>query len=162
MSRAPEDHIGEAPSSFPWPPVLLVAALAAAWVADLLHPLPWPGLNDTPAHVIGIALGAGGLALMAWAMATLRRQGTTVMPHAGATRLVTSGPFGYLRNPIYLADVMVMLGLAELTQNVWFVIYAAVFGVLVTWLAILPEERHLEARFGKDYLDYKSRTRRWV
>ena len=40
--------------------------------------------------------------------------------------------------------------------------YAAIaFVFLVTWLAILPEERHLEARFGEDYLAYKNRTRRW-
>jgi protein-S-isoprenylcysteine O-methyltransferase Ste14 len=37
-----------------------------------------------------------------------------------------------------------------------------VFGVLVTVLQIVPEERHLEAQFGDAYLDYKVRTRRWI
>ena len=40
-------------------------------------------------------------------------------------------------------------------------IMAPVFAVAVLALAILPEERHLEARFGDAYLDYKARTRRW-
>jgi protein-S-isoprenylcysteine O-methyltransferase Ste14 len=92
----------------------------------------------------------------------LRRQGTTVLPDAGATALVTSGPYRRFRNPIYLADCLILLGIAELTKNIWFVIGAAVFAVLVTLLAILPEERHLERRFGAAYLDYKAGTRRWL
>ena len=60
------------------------------------------------------------------------------------------------------ADVMILLGAAELSKNIWFVIGAAVFGVLVTVLAILPEERHLEARFGDAYRNYKQRSRRWL
>ena len=42
------------------------------------------------------------------------------------------------------------------------VIAAAVFAALVTWLAILPEERHLEKRFGDAYRYYKSKSRRWI
>jgi protein-S-isoprenylcysteine O-methyltransferase Ste14 len=38
---------------------------------------------------------------------------------------------------------------------------APLFAAAVLALSILPEERHLEARFGEDYLDYKERTRRW-
>ena len=63
---------------------------------------------------------------------------------------------------MYLAEVMILLGLAELTHNVWFAILAPVFGVAVTVLAIIPEERHLEARFGEAYHAYKERTRRWL
>jgi protein-S-isoprenylcysteine O-methyltransferase Ste14 len=85
-----------------------------------------------------------------------------VRPDAAASVLVTSGPFQRFRNPIYIADVMLLLGIAEITKNVWFAVLAALFVPLVTWLAILPEERHLEARFGKAYLDYKARSRRWL
>jgi protein-S-isoprenylcysteine O-methyltransferase Ste14 len=100
--------------------------------------------------------------LLIAAIVTLRRHGTTVLPDVGATVLVTDGPFRRFRNPIYLADCLILLGLAELTKNVWFVIAAVVFAILVTWLAIRPEEAHLEARFGDAYLDYKAKTRRWL
>ena len=83
-------------------------------------------------------------------------------PDAGATTLVTNGPYRRFRNPIYLADCLILLGIAEVTKNVWFVVAAVVFGVLVTWLAILPEERYLERRFGRAYLDYKAKSRRWI
>ena len=150
------------PSAMPWPPILLVGAIVGAWLLGRALPFDWPGMDDWPARAVGYAFGAAGLLLAIWAILTLRRAGTTVRPDAGATRLVTGGPYRRFRNPIYLADVMILLGLAELTHNVWFVVAAAAFAVLVTWLAILPEERHLEARFGEEYRAYKATTRRWI
>ena len=136
--------------------------IAAAVALGRHYPLTWPGLDDLAARVVGISIGIGGILLAGWAIWTLYSAGTTIKPHKGAAVLVTTGPFQRLRNPIYVADIMLLLGAAELTKNVWFVIGAALFGLLVTFLAILPEERHLEARFGEDYRSYKSRSRRWL
>lgn len=163
MTETGQDMRGvERPSRFPWPPVLLAAIVVAAWVAQTIVPLPWPGVGDTASRIAGLGLGAAGLLLMIWAVITLRRAGTTVMPNAAAARLVTDGPFRYRRNPIYLADMLILLGIAELMRNVWLVLLTPVFGLLVTWLAILPEEQHLEARFGDAYRAYKERTRRLI
>lgn len=84
------------------------------------------------------------------------------MPNQRSDHLVTIGPYAFRRNPIYLGEVFVMFGLAEVTSNIWFVIAGLVFAVAVTWLAILPEERHLEARFGAAWIEYKEKTRRWI
>jgi protein-S-isoprenylcysteine O-methyltransferase Ste14 len=152
----------ERPSSIPWPPLLLIGVVAGAVVLGRTSPLAWPGLDDWPARAVGLGLGVAGIVLLIFAIITLRRHGTTVLPDVGATTLVTSGPFRRFRNPIYLADCLILLGLAELTKNVWFVIGAVVFAVLVTFLAIFPEERHLERRFGEAYFDYKAKSRRWL
>lgn len=154
--------IAERPSHVPWPPILLVGVVVAAIGLGEAAPLPWPGLDDTAAQLVGLGIGAAGVVLAAWAILSLRRSETTVRPDAGASHLVTSGPYRRFRNPIYLADVMILLGIAELTNNVWFAIAAAVFAALVTPLAILAEERHLERRFGQAYLDYKAKSRRWI
>jgi protein-S-isoprenylcysteine O-methyltransferase Ste14 len=150
------------PNSVPWPPLLLVGAAGGAVVCGRLIPLPWPGIADPMARAIGLGIGALGLLLAVWAIVTMVRAGTAVRPDRGASVLVTSGPFVRFRNPIYLADTMILLGLAEVTKNAWFVIFALLFAILVTWLAILPEERHLEARFGEAYRAYKERSRRWI
>lgn len=150
------------PSRVPWPPIILVAVIAAAIALARLYPLAWPGMDDLGARAVGLAIGAGGVLLACWTVWTMHRAGTNIRPHRSADVLVTTGPFARLRNPIYLADVMLLLGAAELTKNIWFVVGAALFGILVTYLAILPEERHLEARFGDTYRDYKSRSRRWL
>lgn len=150
------------PATIPWPPLLVVSCAAAAVILSNYWPLPWPGTNDLAARSIGLAIGLGGIILAAWAAWTLYREKTNILPHRPAQNLVTTGPFARLRNPIYVADVMILLGVAELTKNVWFVPAAAVFAILVTYLAIRPEERHLEARFGEAYRNYRARSRRWL
>lgn len=162
MTTQSNIDIAEQPTRLPWPPILLIVVVAVAVLLGQVLALPWPGLNDLPARVVGIGFGAGGVILLAAAILTLRRHGTTVQPNVGATTLVTTGPFSFFRNPIYLADVLILFGVAEITTNIWFVIGALVFGLMVTWFAILPEERHLERRFGQAYLDYKAKTRRWL
>ncbi len=152
----------EAATTFPWPPVLFIAAIAAAWLLTLFAPLPWPGLDDTAAHWIGVGFGALGLSLVVSGFWTLFAHRTTYLPHRASTTLVTSGPFARFRNPIYLGEALLLLYGAEITKSIWFVGAALLFGILVTALQIIPEERHLEATFGDEYLDYKARSRRWI
>jgi len=151
----------ERPSRIAWPPLLTVAALAAAVLLGRIYPLPWPGLNDLPAQLIGYGLGALGALLTGWGFITLNRADTTVLPHKPVKRLVTHGAFGFRRNPIYMGEVLIFLGLAQATGNIWMALMAPPLAILLFALAILPEERHLEARFGEEYLAYKARTRRW-
>jgi protein-S-isoprenylcysteine O-methyltransferase Ste14 len=149
------------PTAIPWPPVLIAAFIAAAHTMGRVYPLDWPGLGDMGARIVGLGFGAAGLALIAWGFLTLYNAGTTVMPNRSVDALVTEGAFRFRRNPIYMGETLVFLGLAELTHNVWFAVAAPLFAVAILVLAILPEERHLEERFGQAYLDYKERTRRW-
>ena len=144
----------------PWPPILLVSVFAGAIGLGEARPLAWPGVDDAPTRIVGYAFGLAGLALFIWSVLTLRRHETTVRPDRPASALVTDGPFRFRRNPIYLAHLLILLGVAELTKNVWFAILVIPYAALVTWLAIGPEERHLEEQFGDAYRDYKERTRR--
>jgi protein-S-isoprenylcysteine O-methyltransferase Ste14 len=162
MEQNKKFDIAERPSSFPWPPVLLVAILAGAWGLGHVMPLAWPGTDDAAAHAVGIGIGITGLLLFAWAAMTLRHHHTTILPDRGADHLVTDGPFRFRRNPIYISHVMILFSIAELTKNIWFVLLAFLYVVLVTWLAVIPEERHLEAKFGDAYRAYKATTRRWI
>ncbi len=150
------------PATFPWPPVLLAAAVAGGIALGRLVPLPWPGTDDAAARAVGLGIGAAGVLLLLWAAATLHRHKTTILPHQRADVLVTTGPYRWRRNPIYLADVMILLGLAEATKNIWMVGLAVLFAALVTQLAVVPEERHLKARFGAAWDDYAAATRRWI
>ncbi len=150
------------PGSVPWPPLLLALAIIAAIAMGRVWPLGWPGLDDGAARIVGFGIGIAGLLLTAWALATLHHHDTTIMPDQPAVRLVTDGPYRYRRNPIYLGEVLMMFGAAELTKNIWFGALALVFAIVVTVLQIIPEERHLEARFGDQWRDYVARTRRWI
>lgn len=162
MTSEPSSHLTARPASIPWPPLLLVTAIGSAFALQAIQPLRWPGMDDLPARIIGLGLGVAGILLMIWSAKALSDHQTTILPHRGASALVTTGPYRRFRNPIYLGDVLLMLGLAEVTKNVWLVIAAVFFALFVTKLAIEPEEKHLEAKFGDDWRAYVARSRRWI
>lgn len=153
----------EAPNRLPWPPIIYVGAIAAAIVLGFLLPLPWPGrpLGDILVAV-GWLVGIGGLALDIQAMRTLARARTTFMPHRMSEHLVTNGPYSLTRNPIYVGNTMLMIGAGLVAGSAWFLLLAVVAGFATQKLAIEREERHLEARFGKKYRDYRKKVRRWL
>ncbi|MEX0805355.1 MAG: isoprenylcysteine carboxylmethyltransferase family protein [Candidatus Binatia bacterium] len=76
-------------------------------------------------------------------------------------RLITTGPYAFTRNPVYLGHIIFMLGLALLLQSLLAAILAAVIGVTFH-RRILKDEKRLASVFGQQYFDYKSHVRRWI
>lgn len=151
------------PSPIPWPPIVLLGTLLSALLAGALVPLPWPdGTVGAAMAGLGGLLVAAAIAIDAWAIVTLARGRTTVLPNRASAALVTAGPFARSRNPIYLANAVLLAGLGLLLGNAWFLPAAAAAVVLTTRLAIVPEERHLAARFGAAYEAYSARVPRWI
>jgi protein-S-isoprenylcysteine O-methyltransferase Ste14 len=142
------------------PPLLFLVVLAGALVVDRLLPLAVPG--DTARVAVGVVLVVAGLALMGWAGRVMWGSHTTVSPWARASVLVTSGPFRFTRNPIYLGDLLVYLGVALWVGTWWPVLFLPLLLPAVQWLVIGPEERYLAERFGADYTAYRQRVRRWL
>ena len=151
------------PSRIPWPPVLLLATIVAGELLQRLAPLPWPS------EPLGSRLGLPGWLLVFAALTMelavareLLRAGTTVMPHRAAARLVTGGPFARSRNPIYIGHIALLVGLALLRGNPWWLLATPGFGAALHFLAVLPEERHLNNVFGAAYAAYCRQVRRWL
>lgn len=153
----------EAPNSVPWPPVIYAAAIAVAVVLHFLVPLPWLG---SPApdllFAIGWLLVAAVVAIVYSALKAFRRAGTSVSPVKASSHLIASGPFAFTRNPLYLSNTLLMIGIGLIVGGLWFLALAIVAAFATQKLAIEPEERHLEARFGKAYRDYRKKVRRWI
>ncbi|KIQ96559.1 putative protein-S-isoprenylcysteine methyltransferase [Lysobacter sp. A03] len=74
---------------------------------------------------------------------------------------MTSGVFALSRNPIYLGNTLLLLGLALALHWPWLLVTALVAAVSVNQLAIKREERHLAARFGPVFAEYSQRVPRW-
>ena len=148
------------PSNFPWPPILILAAILISVLLGLLYA---PGLPGTPiVRLLGGGLAVAAVYLVVWAIVTLIAAQTTILPHRQSSHLVTDGPFNMSRNPIYLGQLMLVTGLGFLTSNGWFLIFAILAGVGIQKLAVVREESHLLARFGAEYEFYCRRVRRWV
>ncbi len=142
------------------PPLVYAVGLVVSWWLEQRFPL---GFGVTPLlHTLGwIGLGLGG-ALMLWAAFTIWRHHTTVNPYKGASELVTSGPFAFSRNPIYLADVVIYLGVMLLIGSFWPLVFAPLVWVIMRYSVIAHEEAHLRAKFGVSYNGYCARVRRWI
>lgn len=149
-----------APSRLPWPPIAFLLATAAALGLQQVLPLAWPGGGALA--LAGWLLLFAALGLDAAAMLAMRRQRTTLLPHRAATSLVTTGPFAWSRNPIYLGNTLAMAGAALAFGNPWFLPAGLLAAIAVTRLAIRPEEAHLAATFGAEWDAYAARTRRWL
>ncbi len=155
--------IEDRPNTLPWPPMIYIAAAALAVLLHWLVPLPWlPDPLREFLFAVGWLVVAGAVAIDVAAMRAMRRARTTIMPHKGANHMVTGGPFSFTRNPIYLGNTMLMVGIGLIAGIAWFVLLAPVAALATTKLAIAREERHLEARFGKKYRDYAKKVRRWI
>lgn len=138
-----------------WLLVLVILALLAGWALDL------PAVaRSRPA---GIALIVLGLALSAWARGTFGKLGAEIYPWSEShSSLVTSGPFRFTRNPMYLGMLVIGVG-AALVAGTWAMwLVPVVLFVLDTFVIIPFEERSMESAYGDDYRAYKARVRRWV
>ena len=138
------------------------AALLLMWALSGLA----PGLAfDFPARRWAAAiLIAAGLAIGVAAFLQFRRAETTINPMTPdqASALVTRGLYGVSRNPIYVADVVILAGCALLFANALAFAAAALFVPYVDRFQVRPEERALRERFGEPYEAYCREVRRWL
>jgi protein-S-isoprenylcysteine O-methyltransferase Ste14 len=81
--------------------------------------------------------------------------------HVPPQRIVSEGPYRYVRNPMYLGHLIFMLGLAV---TFWSVLALALLAARAVWFhrRVIEDEARLESMFGADYEDYRSRVRRWI
>lgn len=159
MTAAPDPP----PARAPWPPILMVAAVLAGLVLDRLSGGAGRGLIDHPAlRILGGAMISGALAIELWCALIFARRDTTILPHRAASALATEGPFRWSRNPIYVAHVTLVAGVGLVMASPFTLLMTPLLAAGLTRLAVIPEERHLLAKFGDDYRAYMARTRRWL
>ncbi len=89
-----------------------------------------------------------------------RNVSPTVITHEDH-ELVTSGPYRWIRNPLYTAGALIFSGLGLISSS-WFLLAGAAVALLLVRLRLPREEAELEARFGQRYRDYAARTGRFL
>jgi protein-S-isoprenylcysteine O-methyltransferase Ste14 len=126
-------------------------------------PVPSPGRVSFLSAALGAALALAGLAVSLWAIATTVRR--RVILDAGhfvkeEHPLVTTGAYGFVRNPMYLGIILIWFGLAVAFQNALLLLASAVYIVPVFWFYIRAEESMLSSEFGAQFEEYKRRVGR--
>ncbi|MDO5621050.1 MAG: isoprenylcysteine carboxylmethyltransferase family protein [Paracoccus sp. (in: a-proteobacteria)] len=140
-----------------YPPVWLAGFALLAYVGGKIFPV----------HNPLMALGGWGLILsgalmMLIAAAQMLAARSTLDPHGQPRTLLTSGLYAMSRNPIYLADLLLLAGACLLLGAVWALPLVLVLMAVLTRRFILPEEQRLARLFPRDWPAYRQQTRRWL
>ena len=143
------------------PPVWALFYLLLA--AALSHFAGWPRVPGMPVVPLAIGLVVLGVALSVSSAVLFRREGTELNPTSTTNRkLVTSGPFRFTRNPMYLGLVLITLGVA-VWAAAWpmFLAPVATFAT-ANWVHIPFEEAKMRRQFGDAFDAYARTVRRWI
>lgn len=121
------------------------------------------GVSLGPARYAGLLPLSAGIALMLWCFGDFVRRGRgTPAPVAPPTALVVAGPYRWVRNPMYVAGLLVVLGEAVAWEAPRLLVYLAAFWLTTHLFVVLYEERTLARRFGDAYLRYRDEVPRWL
>lgn len=142
---------------------LVLLFLAAVLVVYALNP-PWLRVFSIPLpdwlRWAGFGLGLIGLGLWTWTQAVLGKEYSPQLQLRRQHRLVTSGPYAWMRHPMYTAMFGVGIALALLTANWCFVLFAV--AMIAGFVIRAPrEERMMLETFGEEYQVYMQRTGRF-
>lgn len=141
------------------PPPVIVLGCAAAQ-----HAFAPEGRSGPVRRAAAAGLAAASVGLAAAAGREFSRVGTTVHPlhPEQATHLVTTGPFGHTRNPMYVGMAGLLAAHALGRGGVLTMLPVAGFVAVVDRVQIRPEEQAMRRLFGTEYADYCATTRRWL
>jgi protein-S-isoprenylcysteine O-methyltransferase Ste14 len=128
---------------------LLILAVFAAFFAKTAWGQPW-----TTAHIVGLCIAVPGLVLL---VAARMQLGSAFSIQAKASKLVTTGLYARIRNPIYVSGALLVLGLAVWSQFWWLLLFLAVL-IPLQIIRSRKESQVLEEKFGDAYREYKKKT----
>ncbi|MCF4008842.1 methyltransferase family protein [Rheinheimera sp. UJ63] len=145
------------------PPLLLVVLFALAmWLLaqhlpSVALPLSWRVFLAGILAIVGMAVALAGVL-------AFRRANTTVDPRVPqqSSSLVIRGIYRYSRNPMYLGFLLLLMAWGCYLQSALALLLLPVFVLYMNRFQIMPEERHLQQKFGADYQAYLTQVRRWL
>lgn len=156
----PQKRIWPPPGKRSWQHRLTWASFYLVFLFNaLLIVLDWNTwiLTDLSRLVLGIPLSVVGALLVGWGFLTLGVRKTSGL----RDRFVMEGPYRLTRNPQYLGDIILFLGLS-VVANSWLLWLAHGLLILVFLITPFAEESWLEEQYGVSYQDYKRRTARFL
>jgi protein-S-isoprenylcysteine O-methyltransferase Ste14 len=144
------------------PPLLGLACIAAGFIAARFKPLPFfPGLASVRI-AIAIVLFLVPVAIIVVARRELINHKEHPNPYKPTSAIVSSGIYGFSRNPIYIAFLIAVLATAIAANNAWLFLSIVLLFVLLQFGVVRAEERYLSGKFGTEYDEYRRRVRRWL
>jgi protein-S-isoprenylcysteine O-methyltransferase Ste14 len=162
QKAAPEHEAKRDPASY-WGIAIQSVAIFAVWVFhrnDLgpFLPIPMPLWAQAAILFAGMLIAVLSLWLSIAAVRTLGKQWTYVARVIEGHRLITTGPYRFVRNPIYLSMFGSLIATGLVFTRWWALAAAIPIFLIGTWIRISREEKLLASTFGPEWQDYKRRA----
>ena len=140
-----------------FPPVITLACLAGQFILYLMLPL-----QVNLSLLLGLMLLIASIGLRVMSFKELQNNETTYVPDGEPEQLVTTGPFSFSRNPIYLGMFGILLATAFLMQSMSALLIPVLFISIIQNTWIPHEETKLSEKFSDEWDVYAANTKRWL
>jgi protein-S-isoprenylcysteine O-methyltransferase Ste14 len=127
-----------------------------AWRYIELFPESWIG------YAAGLPLLLVGTLILIWGVRTMRRSGENISVDTPTRSIVSSGPYAFSRNPLYLSMTGAYVAITLMLNTAWPLFLLPIMLTILQLGVILREERYLGKLFGEDYRGYQAQVRRWL
>jgi protein-S-isoprenylcysteine O-methyltransferase Ste14 len=142
------------------PPTYFWVALVVSLALHIL--VGGPAFISFPLSLIGIVPVVIGAVLNYWADHIFKIRGTTVKPYEKPSSLITEGPFGWCRHPMYLGMLAILFGASFLCGTVVSLVGPVLFWIIMRVRFLREEEQSMRSTFGDEYLQYRKKVHAWM
>ncbi|MBS1812356.1 MAG: isoprenylcysteine carboxylmethyltransferase family protein [Acidobacteria bacterium] len=145
------------------PPILFVFGFSLGLILNRSYSLAiLPNEQRGVLLVLGWILLLFGIVMLTTSLLTFFRYRTGIYPNQPARLIVTTGPYRFSRNPMYVALTAAYLGTAMIANILWLLLLLPIIIVVLQVAVIQREEDYLKEAFGKKYEAYCQQVRRWL
>ncbi len=148
------------------PVVQVLICLVLIWLIDSISPEFRYTFSNNPnlSNYLCIVIVTISVVIASKAIIDFKNSATTVNPTTPeqSTTVVDTGIYAYSRNPMYLAMLLALVACACWFENLLGFVVLPLFIAYISKYQIIPEERALAELFGENYLQYKTKVRRWL
>src|SRR3954471_18324322 len=124
--------------------------------------IPWTGGSLLPIGIVATIVISSGIAVLLDAFIRFARADGTPAPPMPTRHLVVVGPYRYVRNPMYLAVLAIIVGQAALFGSVGTLVYGGFVLLAVVLFVLGYEQPTLELEYGDEYREYRRNVRGWL
>lgn len=143
-----------------FPPLLALAAVVVGLEAHVFRPMPVDTVLPLPTIGKILLIAAGCLVIAS--RSQMARAGTSLNPSEPTTAIVSSGPYRFSRNPVYVALCVANLGIGLIMRDLSPIALTLALAIVLHFGVVLREELYLERKFGDEYAAYRDRVHRWL
>lgn len=140
----------------------IIFAFAVVITLILGYFIPGSRIIIFPYNLFGSVVIVLGFLLMFWSANIFNSRKTTIHPIGTPNLLVTEGSYRFSRNPMYLGNLLILIGSAIILGTLTYFLGPIIFFLGINQIVIPYEEQKLRNIFKSDYMDYKKKVRRWI